>query len=195
MIKLDYLIYLRPFYMLYSSDCLYEILLFLSKNDLKNFSKILLQNKEYRIIIQEILKIVRYDRLEVCNWTYSQQMSNIKEIANIKDLMYVSDYCQDLIVMNSTLRRNYYPIKISNKNLKKLHIDFYNLDSYLEIDCPNLEFLNIINFKNLNEEMIYNIMKNSPKLQKIFMLYSGRINEKYINNMKLKYPDIKIIYK
>lgn len=184
--------------MLIPDDCFCQIILYLDKIDLQTLVEAFSnceKNRYHENIIHGILKNIPYNRLQVCSWTHKYGMKNKKEYVTIEDIKYISNICQDLIIWNEHRNRYNSEIIMQNHNLIKIHIDAYISYVYnITLDCPNLRFLNIINMKRLDTEMLHQIIQKCQKLERIFISYSGKIDSNYLNRMKTEKPELKIIY-
>jgi len=172
------------------NDILIIILSLLDELSLRNYDTAIC-NKEYRRIFLESLKSVTY--IHANEWSYIRNINNKLQMCYFSNIKYVSDVCIKLIVNNKN--NTYYPfcksrnynIDIVNHNIKYLHVDLgspeknkYILSS---IEGNNLLELVLCYVNYIKIDLLENLHKTCPILQKVKVIFSTNIDINRISNI------------
>ena len=159
------------------TDYLTNIMSFLDKNSLKSI--VISGNKKNQDVIKESLSRLLVPHIHICKWTHKYKIESVSSYVVETNIKYISDMCKKLFILKNTIN-NF--VKIHNNNIEYLHIDCCQIQ---EIRSKSLKILFLIYNKNLNVDILENIILNCQNLNKIF-IYSKflLLNNDWICKMK-----------
>lgn len=147
-------------------------------------------NKNNRKIFLNTLKNYTIKYIIVSKWTFIRGIKSKRECSNeYKNMEYISNLCEELIISNSTYIHTHKDnniIDINNNNITSLIIDlniFHN--SYLNsINAKKLKCLSIVYARFLNKDLY----KLCPSLEKVIFIkpFIENLEEKLTHNDKIK---------
>ena len=145
------------------TECMTNIMSFLDKNSLKSI--VVSSGKKNQDVIKESLSRLRVPHINICKWTHKYKIENVTSYVMDTNIKYISNICKKLFISKDRLRKNAF-IKIYNDNIEYLHIDWCQIH---EIRSKSLKILFLIYNKNLNVDILENIILNCQNLNKIFI--------------------------
>jgi hypothetical protein len=162
-------------------DYMAYIMSFLDKKSLKSIT--IATNKNNQEIIRKSLEKLKFSHIHACEWTFKYKIESVCNYVNEIDLKYISNICKKLfIIKDRKIRTITNFIKIENDNVEYIHIDYCQIQ---EIKSKSLKTLFLLYNKNLNENILENIIYNCPNLNILF-IYSKTvyIDDEWINEIK-----------
>ncbi len=162
-------------------ECMAIIISFLDKNSTK--SLVVASGKKNQDIIKESLGRIRLPHFQICEWTFRNKIKSVHSYVLEENIKYVPDICKKLIILKNKYNRGVSKfISILNNNIEYLHVDCCQIK---EIKSKTLKILFLLYNKNLDINILENIILSCPNLNKIF-IYSKtlKLDNEWIDEIK-----------